>query len=195
MTGKQNGSGVTQGCLSEYTPTTTTTMASTSFFNTSSYSHAVNRQLEAYGAATFGSLERREQRLSRFVERALRGENAQRNLNAVREKARDEVEERAQRRADELWAEGQALNQAEEVQSGMETAEYYEWKVDEAWDAYTEMVESYPDDLSAITASLEDVQSALENLMRCYAPPMARTNALLNEYGNDSDSEDSDYTE
>jgi hypothetical protein len=55
------------------------------------------------------------------------------------------------------------------------------------------MVESYPDDLSAITASLEDVQSALENLMRCYAPPMARTNALLNEYGNDSDSEDSDY--
>ncbi len=161
----------------------------------SSYSRAVNRQLEAYGAATFGTLERREERLARFVERALRAENSNRNLNAAREKARADVEEREKRRAAELQAEGEALKYADEVQSGMETAEYYEWKVDEAWENYIEIVDTHPDDLSAISASLEDVQSALHNLMRCYAPAMERTNALLNEYGNDSDSEGSDYTE
>lgn len=164
--------------------------STTSFFNASSYSRDINRQLEAHGAATFGTLDQRMARLARFQE-------VKDRLNDARVNARKNVEAREKRRAAELEAEGQMLKQAEETQSGMEVEEYHQWKVDEAWDAYAEIAQTHPREVSAIVASLQEVQSALANLMQCYSPedPMPRTNALLNEYGNDSDSGDSDYTE
>lgn len=164
------------------------------------YCHPINRQLEALGAATFGSLDQRQARLARFQEFKNR-------LNDARTNARAEVAAREKRRAAELQAEGERVaaqeemrKQAEETQSGVESVEEYrQWKVDEAWDAYVEMTETHPHDLSAIVASLQEVQTALIDLMRCYMPedpnPMPRTNAMLKEYGSDSDSEDSDYTE
>ena len=68
------------------------------------YEHLLNTKLRQYGAKTFGSLRRREERLRRFQDAAAKQERAQYLVEEARTRVREEIKARAAARADEIRA-------------------------------------------------------------------------------------------
>lgn len=62
----------------------------------------LNTELTKRGAKTFGSVQRKQQRLQRFIDAELKQEQQRENLRVVIENEQRKVYERAQARADEL---------------------------------------------------------------------------------------------
>lgn len=158
----------------------------------------VNKQLNEFGAKTFGSLERREARLERFrlaaAKKEARQKASQERLDQVRRREQEAVAERMRTRAAELQMEQDLADHVEFVTSGMEAEEFLQWKVGEAWATYR--AAKTQDDRHF---AREEVNRAMRNLRDFYEGNplhvLAATAEMLNEYGNDSDSEESEYTE
>ena len=71
------------------------------------YEQMLNTKLRNYGAATFGSLRRKEERLQRFVDMERRHEQARLRLDQARQEAQEAVRQRSHQRADEILAEAE----------------------------------------------------------------------------------------
>ena len=71
------------------------------------YEQMLNAKLRQYGAATFGSLRRREERLQRFVEMERRHDQARMRLEKARFEAQEAARQRAHQRANEILAEAE----------------------------------------------------------------------------------------
>jgi hypothetical protein len=72
-------------------------------FRTTSLNNAqLNTELAKRGAQTFGTLERKQQRLQRFIDAEARRQEAWTNLRIVVENEQRKVYERAQARAAEI---------------------------------------------------------------------------------------------
>jgi hypothetical protein len=71
------------------------------------YEQMLNARLRQYGAATFGSLRRREERLQRFVDMERRHDQARLRLEQARLEAQEAVRQRAHQRANEILAEAE----------------------------------------------------------------------------------------
>ncbi len=68
------------------------------------YEQNLNARLREYGAKTFGSLRRREERLRRFDELEAKRERARLQVEDARQRVREEIKARAAARADEIRA-------------------------------------------------------------------------------------------
>jgi hypothetical protein len=158
----------------------------------------VTKDLEAVGAKAFGSLQRREERLERFRLAAAKKEAKQKasleRLEEARRREQQAVADRMRVRAEELHAEQVLADHIEFVTSGMEAEEFLQWKVSEAWASYREATSR-----DERHAAREEVNRTMQMLRDFHdgnpLHVLAATAEMLNAYGNDSDSEDSDYTE
>lgn len=72
-----------------------------------SYTRMLNERLRRYGAATFGSVRRREERLDRFRAAELKREKAQMLVEEAREAEQQRIRTRAAQRAYEMIAEAE----------------------------------------------------------------------------------------
>jgi len=165
----------------------------------------VNKNLEAFGAKTFGSLARREARLERFrlaaAHKEAKQKAAEERLAEARRREQEAVAARAAERAEELlreeeWkaADADLADHIEFVTSGMEAEEFLQWKVSEAWALYRDAKSR--DERHAARAEVNRAMQALRDFHE--GNPLhvlAATAEMLNAYGSDSDSADSDYTE
>jgi hypothetical protein len=152
----------------------------------------VNEQLEAFGAKTFGSLERRQERLERFKANKAKLQNA---IRAEQER----VQTRSRRRAAEILEKENSDDSVlhdhiDYVTSGMEAEEYLQWKLSDAWATYR-----LAGTLSERRAAREEIDRAMRNIQNFHnddpLQTLAATAQMLSEYDdNDSDSEGSDYT-
>lgn len=68
------------------------------------YEHMLNARLREYGAATFGSIRRREQRLDRFRAAELKQIESEERLAEAREAAQNAIRQRVAQRAAEILA-------------------------------------------------------------------------------------------
>lgn len=158
----------------------------------------INKQLKEFGAKTFGSLARREERLERFqvaaAKKEARQKAAQERLEAARQTEFKTVADRMRTRAAELKAEQDLADHIEFVTSGMEAEEFLQWKVSEAWATYR--AAKTQDERHH---AREEVNRAMSNLRDFHEGNplhvLAATAEMLNAYGSDSDNEGSDYTE
>lgn len=162
----------------------------------------VTKDLEALGAKAFGSLQRREERLERFrlaaAKKEAKQKASQERLDAAIRAEQERVQTRSRSRAQEILDEAEddetLREHVEFVTSGMEAEEFLQWKLSEAWAGYR--AATTQEDRHAARAQ---VNRAMRNLRDFHdgnpLHVLAATAEMLNAYGNDSDSEDSDYTE
>ena len=158
----------------------------------------VDKQLTAHGAKIFGSLARCEERLERFRLAAAKKEARQKasfeRLEAARQTEFQAVAARMRARAEKLREEQHLADHIEFVTSGMEAEEFLQWKISEAWAQYR--AAPTQDDRHVAREEINRTMNALRDFHG--GNPLhvlAATAEMLNVYGNDSDSEDSDYTE
>lgn len=71
------------------------------------YERKLDAKLREYGAATFGSLRRREERLQRFIEMECKKDKSRMRLKKAILEAQEAVRQRSRKRADEILAQAQ----------------------------------------------------------------------------------------
>lgn len=169
---------------------------------------AVDKQLTAHGAKIFGSLARCEERAERFqvaaAKKEARKNSSLERLADARRQEQAAVAERMRTRAAEMAKEEEHDDEQEMedllqdtinfATSGMEAEEYLQWKVNEAWMAYT-----CAETPEGRVRAFQEVREEMNGLANYYdgnpLHVLAATAEMLTACGNDSDSEDSDYIE
>ncbi len=71
------------------------------------YEQKLNAKLRQYGAATFGSIRRREERLKRFMDIEIRRDQSRMRLNKAIREAQEAARQRGQQRAKEILAQAE----------------------------------------------------------------------------------------